>query len=70
MTITEKSFNLLSAHLHVAQVNDLMRGKMTNPDGSIPLYGEIFAGGCVSWFVMCIDLYAYLCHVAIVPVVY
>lgn len=29
-------------------MNDLMRGKMTRRDGTIPLWGEIIAGGCVS----------------------
>ena len=31
-------------------MNDFVRGKMTRKDGSIPLYGEILAGCCVSCF--------------------
>lgn len=32
------------------QVNDFVRGKTRQKDGSIPLSAEILAGGCVSYF--------------------
>ena len=34
------------------QTNDFVRGKMTDKDGEIPLYGEILAGGCVSCLIV------------------
>ena len=32
------------------QVNDFVRGKTRQKDGSVPLASEILAGGCVSLF--------------------
>lgn len=29
--------------------NDTMRGLLTNKDGFLPLWGELIAGGCVSF---------------------
>ena len=44
------------------QVNDFIRDKLSSSDGVVPHWGEIIAGGCVSWPATA-SLFEYvLCH--------
>lgn len=38
-------------------VNDLVRDKLTPPNGGLPLYAEALAGACVSIALICVPLF-------------
>lgn len=48
LELTFKYVNYHQLKFLYLQVNDLVRDKLTNTKGEIPLWAEVVAGGCVS----------------------
>ncbi len=47
-----RNYRYLMLQCFFPQVNDFVRGKAIQKDGSVPLPSEILAGGCVSGFIL------------------